>query len=302
MKVVLASSSDISQPILEALIHSQHQLVAAISMPDKPTGRGRQIQPNSFSMLCERFGVHVFKPENHIELREVLRDLEPDLVITIAYGRLIKAMELSLPKHGWLNVHFSLLPRWRGAAPVQRAILQGDSESGISIFRLVEGMDTGPVYATHKVLLKGNETYGSLLNDLSLLAAPVMLTVLEQIEDGESPIPQSEDGATLAPKLSKEEARIDWQKSAKEIERQVRAMNPWPIAWTTFNDKRLSILKSSVRDLAGNPGEILSLNPFVIGCGEEAIEISTLKPEGKAEMSAAEWLRGARISNREFLR
>jgi len=228
--------------------------------------------------------VHVFKPENHIELREVLRELEPDLVITIAYGRLIKAMELSLPKHGWLNVHFSLLPRWRGAAPVQRAILQGDSESGISIFRLVEGMDTGPVYATHKVLLKGNETYGSLLNDLSLLAAPVMLTVLEQIEDGESPIPQSEDGATLAPKLSKEEARIDWQKSAK------------------FNDKRLSILKSSVRDLAGNPGEILSLNPFVIGCGEEAIEISTLKPEGKAEMSAAEWLRGARISNGEFLR
>ena len=302
MKVVLASSSDIAQPILEALIHSQHQLVAAISMPDKPTGRGRQIQPNSFSMLCERFGVHVFKPENHIELREVLRELEPDLVITIAYGRLIKAMELSLPKHGWLNIHFSLLPRWRGAAPVQRAILQGDSETGISIFRLEEGMDTGPVYATHRVLLKGNETYGSLLNDLSLLAAPVMLTVLELIEDGESPIPQSEDGAILAPKLSKEEARINWQKSAKEIERQVRAMNPWPIAWTTFNEKRLSILKSSVRDLAGNPGEILSLEPFVIGCGEEAIEIFSLKPEGKAEMSAAEWLRGARISKGEFLR
>ena len=302
MKVVLASSSDISQPILEALLHSQHQLVAAISMPDKPTGRGRQIQPNSFSMLCERFGVHVFKPENHIELREVLRELEPDLVITIAYGRLVKATELSLPKHGWLNVHFSLLPRWRGAAPVQRAILQGDSETGISIFRLEEGMDTGPVYATHKVSLNGSETYGALLNELSLLAAPVLLTVLTQIESGESPNPQKEDGATLAPKLSKEEARINWLQSAPEIERQVRAMNPWPIAWTTFNDKRLSILKSSVRDLAGNPGEILSLNPFVIGCGEESIEISLLKPEGKAEMSAAEWLRGARISKGEFLR
>jgi methionyl-tRNA formyltransferase len=129
-----------------------------------------------------------------------------------------------------------------------------------------------------------------------------MLTVLAKIEDGESPIPHSEDGATLAPKLSKEEARIDWQKSAKKIARQVRAMNPWPIAWTTFNDKRLSILKSSVRDLAGNPGEILSLDPFVIGCGEEAVEISSLKPEGKTEMSAAEWLRGARISKGEFLR
>jgi len=302
MKVVLASSSDIAQPILEALLDSQHQLVAALSMPDKPAGRGRQIQPNSFSKLCERSGVPVFKPETHIELREVLRELEPDLVITIAYGRLIKATELSLPKLGWLNIHFSLLPQWRGAAPLQRAILQGDSETGISIFRLDEGMDTGPVYATHKVSLKGNETYGSLLNDLSLLAAPVLLTVLAQIEDGESPILQSEDGATLAPKLSKEEARIDWRKSAKEIERQVRAMNPWPIAWTTVNDKRLSILQTCVHNRAGNPGEILSLEPFVISCGEEAIEISLLKPEGKAEMSAAEWLRGARISKGEFLR
>jgi methionyl-tRNA formyltransferase len=302
MKVVLASSSDIAQPILETLLRSQHQLVAAISMPDKPAGRGRQIQPNSFSMLCERFGVQVFRPESHIELREVLRKLEPDLVITIAYGRLIKAMELSLPIHGWLNIHFSLLPRWRGAAPVQRAILQGDSQTGISIFRLEEGMDTGPVYATHKVSLNGDETFGSLLNQLSLLAAPVMVAVLEKIENGESPISQPEDGATLAPKLSKEEAQINWQKSAEEIERQVRAMNPWPIAWTTFNDKRLSILKSSVRDLAGNPGEILSLEPFVTGCGEQAIEISSLKPEGKAEMSAAEWLRGSRLSKGEFLR
>ena len=302
MKVVLASSSDIAQPILEALLDSQHQLVAALSMPDKPAGRGRQIQPNSFSKLCERSGVPVFKPETHIELREVLRELEPDLVITIAYGRLIKATELSLPKLGWLNIHFSLLPQWRGAAPLQRAILQGDSETGISIFRLDEGMDTGPVYATHKVSLKGNETYGSLLNDLSLLAAPVLLTVLAQIENGDSPIPQTEEGATLAPKLSTEEARIDWRKSAKEIERQVRAMNPWPIAWTTVNDKRLSILRTCVHNLAGNPGEILSLEPFVIGCGVEAIEISFLKPEGKAEMSSAEWLRGARISKGEFLR
>jgi methionyl-tRNA formyltransferase len=302
MKVVLASSSDVAQPVLEALLRSQHELVAGISMPDKPVGRGRQIQPNSFSMLCERSGVQVFKPENRVELNDILRKIEPDLVITIAYGRLIKATELSIPGHGWLNVHFSLLPRWRGAAPVQRAILHGDQETGISIFRLEEGMDTGPVYATHKISLKGNETYGSLLSQLSLLAAPVLLTVLEHIEQGISPIPQNEDGATLAPKLSKEEARISWQKSATEIERQVRAMNPWPIAWTTVNDKRLSILQSCLHNLSGNPGEILSLQPFIIGCGEEAIEVSMLKPEGKAEMSAAEWLRGARLSKGEFLR
>lgn len=302
MKVVLASSSDVAQPVLEALLRSQHELVAGISMPDKPVGRGRQIQPNSFSMLCERSGVQVFKPENRVELNDLLRKIEPDLVITIAYGRLIKATELSIPEHGWLNVHFSLLPRWRGAAPVQRAILHGDQETGISIFRLEEGMDTGPVFATHKISLKGNETYGSLLSQLSLLAAPVLLTVLEHIEQGISPIPQNEDGATLAPKLSKEEARISWQKSATEIERQVRAMNPWPIAWTTVNDKRLSILQSCLHNLSGNPGEILSLQPFIIGCGEEAIEVSMLKPEGKAEMSAAEWLRGARLSKGEFLR
>jgi methionyl-tRNA formyltransferase len=302
MKVVLASSSDVAQPVLEALLRSQHELVAGISMPDKPVGRGREIQPNSFSMLCERSGVQVFKPENRVELNDLLRKIEPDLVITIAYGRLIKATELSIPEHGWLNVHFSLLPRWRGAAPVQRAILHGDQETGISIFRLEEGMDTGPVFATHKISLKGNETYGSLLSQLSLLAAPVLLTVLEHIEQGISPIPQHENGATLAPKLSKEEARISWQKSATEIERQVRAMNPWPIAWTTVNDKRLSILQSCLHNLSGNPGEILSLQPFIIGCGEEAIEVSMLKPEGKAEMSAAEWLRGARLSKGEFLR
>jgi methionyl-tRNA formyltransferase len=302
MKVVLASSSDIAQPVLNALLLSNHQLVAGISMPDKPTGRGRQIQPNSFSLLCEKSHVQVFKPENQAELAEVLRELKPDLVITISYGRLIKAMELSFPVHGWLNIHFSLLPRWRGAAPIQRAILRGDRETGISIFRLDEGMDTGPVYATHTISLAGNETYGSLLSELSLIAAPVLLTVLENIEKGRSPIPQNEDGATLAPKLSKGEARINWQKSANEIERQVRAMNPWPIAWTTVNDKRLSILQTCIHNLSGNPGEILSLEPFIIGCGEEAIEISLLKPEGKAEMSAAAWLRGARISKGEFLR
>jgi methionyl-tRNA formyltransferase len=302
MKVVLASSSDIAQPVLNALLLSNHQLVGGISMPDKPTGRGRQIQPNSFSLLCEKSHVQVFKPKNQAELAEVLRELKPDLVITIAYGRLIKASELSIPEHGWLNVHFSLLPRWRGAAPVQRAILRGDRETGISIFRLDEGMDTGPVYAAHKISLVGNETYGSLLSELALLAAPVLLTVLENIEKGSSPIPQIEDGATLAPKLSKGEARINWQKSADEIERQVRAMNPWPIAWTTVNDKRLSILQTCVHNLQGNPGEILSLEPFIIGCGEEAIEISLLKPEGRAEMSAADWLRGARISKDEILR
>ena len=296
MKVVIASSSEIAEPVLTALQGSTHQVLAGISMPDKPAGRGRLLQANRFSVLCEREGIPLYKPESRLELNEVLTSLAPDLVITIAYGRLIKSGELNIPKYGWLNIHFSLLPRWRGAAPVQRAIQNGDSETGISIFQLDEGMDTGPIFLSKAIPLRGTETFGSLLSELSSLAAPATLQVLEMIEAGTAPTPQSHEASTSAPKLSKDEARIQWHKSATEIDRQIRAMNPWPIAWSTLDGQRLSILSAVKNDQDGEPGSVISTSPLVIGCGENSLEILSIKPEGKKQMTANEWVRGARIS------
>ena len=296
MEVVIASSSEIAEPVLTALQGSTHQVLAGISMPDKPAGRGRLLQAKRFSVLCERVGIPLYKPEGRLELNEALTSLAPDLVITIAYGRLIKSGELNIPKYGWLNIHFSLLPRWRGAAPVQRAIQNGDSETGISIFQLDEGMDTGPIFLSKAIPLRGTETFGSLLSELSSLAAPATLQVLEMIEAGSAPTPQSHETYTSAPKLSKDEARIQWHKSATEIDRQIRAMNPWPIAWSTLDGQRLSILSAVKNDQEGEPGSVLSTSPLIIGCGENSLEILSIKPEGKKQMTANEWVRGARIS------
>ena len=295
MKVVLASSSEVAAPILDHLLNSRHDLLCGISMPDKPTGRGRLPQPNAFSLLCQTKNLQLHTPVNGNELNALLRKIAPDVVITIAYGRLIKLEELMIPKFGWLNIHFSLLPRWRGAAPVQRTIEYGDSESGISIFRLDEGMDTGPIFYSEKIHLTGEETFGSLLSTLSGLAAPATLKVLEMLTRGDQPIPQDSNGITLARKLTKEEARIDWKEEAFEIERRIRAMNPWPIAWTMIDQQRISILKSSVSELVGAPGKILSTSPLIVGCGKNSLSIEIVKPAGKREMSGAEWIRGARL-------
>lgn len=295
MRVVVASSSEVAQPLLESLLTSAHVILAGLTMPDKPSGRGRDLKPNDFSLLCEGLAVPLFKPSSQSELNQVLLRLHPDVVITIAYGRLIKRTELSIPKFGWLNIHFSLLPRWRGAAPVQHAILNGDSETGITIFQLDEGMDTGPIFLSHKELLHGDETSGSLLKKLSEIAAKRILDVLQDLETGIAPTPQNRFGDSLAPKLSKEEGRIKWDKTATEIERHIRAMNPWPISWTTVDNTRLSIIKAKVAAGSGQPGEILSTNPLTIACGEDSLEIQSLKPEGKSEMTASEWFRGARL-------
>lgn len=302
MRVVVASSSEIARPLLESILKSPHQVLAALTMPDKPAGRGRDLKPNRFSLLCENLNVPLFKPTSQSELNQVVSHLNPDVVITIAYGRLIKPTELTIPKWGWLNIHFSLLPRWRGASPVQRAILNGDAETGVTIFQLDEGMDTGPIFLSRKELLNGDETTGALLHRLSEISAEMILDVLRDLERGIAPIPQSKSQYSLAPKLSKDEGKINWDKTATEIERHIRAMNPWPLSWSTVDDKRISILEAKVVGGSGQPGEIISTNPLTIACGEKSLEIHSLKPEGKSVMRASEWMRGARLGEGAFFR
>lgn len=296
MKVLLASSSLLAIHPLRFLLESNHDLVGVITMPDAPQGRGRTMMENEFAIESQGCGLKVFKPTNSDELLDVLTETSVDLVVTIAYGRLIRPRELSKPKHGWLNIHFSLLPRWRGAAPAQRAIEAGDSKSGITVFRLDEGLDTGPIYAQAEYVLRGDEDSSTLLTELSQLSVQPLKHALEMISEGNEPVTQSTIGVTHAPKLSKAEGRIDWNLEASIIERKIRACSPWPIAWTELEGQRISIIKAKFNDEVLQPGHIVMDERLIVGCGENSLEILTLKPEGKREMSATEWLRGARLS------
>lgn len=296
MKVLLASSSLLAIHPLRTLLESNHELVGVITMPDAPQGRGRAMMENEFAIDSRISGLRVFKPTNNDELLHVLTETAVDLVVTIAYGRLIRPRELNKPKYGWLNIHFSLLPRWRGAAPAQRAIEAGDSKSGVTVFRLDEGLDTGPIYAGAEYVLRGDEDSSTLLTELSQLSVLPLRTALEMISEGNEPVTQSTIGVTLAPKLSKAEGQIDWNLPASIIERKIRAFSPWPIAWTELEGQRISIIKAKLSDERLQPGNIVIRESFIVGCGERSLEILSLKPEGKREMLATEWLRGARLS------
>jgi methionyl-tRNA formyltransferase len=201
-----------------------------------------------------------------------------------------------MPKFGWLNVHFSLLPRWRGASPVQRAIAAGDRETGVTVFKLEEGLDTGPIYSTINYALDNKSRSDQVLNHLASLSIKPVNEALKMIEDGQRPTAQSGDGVTLAPKILKSEGRIDWSQDSKEIEARIRAFHPWPGAYTLINGKRIGVIEGQVRDNRGVAGEIISFEPLIVASGSSSLEILRVKPENKKEMSSGEWLRGARIS------
>ena len=296
MKILLASSSHLGIDLLEHLQNSDHQILGAISSPDQARGRGQSVGSNEFSAHCQRIDIDCYKPGSDQQLSEVLQQTQAELVITLAYGRLIKANELQMPKFGWLNVHFSLLPRWRGASPVQRAIAARDRETGITVFKLEEGLDTGPIYSTINYALDNKSRSDQVLNHLASLSIKPVNEALKMIEDGQRPTAQSGDGVTPAPKILKSEGRIDWSQDSKEIEARIRAFHPWPGAYTLINGKRIGVIEGQVRDNRGVAGEIISLEPLIVASGSSSLEILRVKPENKKEMSSGEWLRGARIS------
>ena len=296
MKILIASSSHLAKNLIEYLKESNHELLGCISAPDRASGRGQSISSNEFSAYCQENGVICHKPSSDEQLAEILIDSEAELVITLAYGRLIKTSELRIPKHGWLNIHFSLLPRWRGASPVQRAIAEGDEQSGVTVFKLEEGLDTGPIYSTITYPLNDRSRSDEVLNDLASLCLEPVREALKMIESGLSANEQSCEGVTLAPKILKSEGKIEWRKSATQIDRMIRAFYPWPGAYCSINGTRLGIIEARVSDEDGDAGEIISLDPFLVGTGSGSLEILRVKPESKKEMSSSDWLRGARIS------
>jgi methionyl-tRNA formyltransferase len=303
LKVVIASSSYVSKPLISLLSSSrEHELIGLITNPDKATGRGMNIVPNELASWGMSNGINVLKPEGRDNLKDLIKTLNPEIVITIAYGQIIPEDFLNLPKYGWINVHFSSLPRWRGAAPVQWAILSADKETGVTIFRLDKGMDTGPVYLSESVSIERDETTEMLLTRLSNIGADLAIQSLSKIQTGIKPVAQFNSGVTLAPKITKNDGKINWHENTDEIFNRYRALAGNPGIWTLLGELRLKIdsLEISSRVEKISPAEVLiSDEHLLVGANNGVIEIKTLTPAGRSQMSAAEFIRG--LPNRSGL-
>jgi methionyl-tRNA formyltransferase len=303
LKVVIASSSYVSKPLISLLSSSrEHELIGLITNPDKATGRGMNIVPNELASWGMSNGINVLKPEGRDNLKDLIKTLNPEIVITIAYGQIIPEDFLNLPKYGWINVHFSSLPRWRGAAPVQWAILSADKETGVTIFHLDKGMDTGPVYLSESVSIERDETTEMLLTRLSNIGADLAIQSLSKIQTGIEPVAQSNSGVTLAPKITKNDGKINWHENTDEIFNRYRALAGNPGIWTLLGELRLKIdsLEISSRVEKISPAEVLiSDEHLLVGANNGVIEIKTLTPAGRSQMSAAEFIRG--LPNRSGL-
>jgi methionyl-tRNA formyltransferase len=299
VQIAVAATPEVALPTLEALLDSEHDLVSVITQPDRPAGRGLALKESPVAIWAKDRGIPVSKPVDQAELKLAVTDI--DLVITIGFGVIIKEEILNLPKHGFINLHFSLLPKWRGAAPVQRAIEAGDEKTGVTVFKLDKGMDTGPIYRQKEIDMPSQATTESILQELAELGAPVVLDVISAIESNEAPLIQSIDGASRAEKLSKDEGRVDWLLPATKIERKIRAFYPAPGAWTTFRDEAIKIESARASEAkAGLPGEIfLEGRDLFVSTSAGSLQILRVKPAGKASMDAISWINGARIEQDE---
>jgi methionyl-tRNA formyltransferase len=307
LRLAFAGTPVTALPTLRALLESpQHEVVAVITRPPAPAGRGRHLEASPAAKLAEQAGVPVLTPRRagDPEFLERLAGLRIECCPVVAYGALLPPAALAVPPHGWVNLHFSLLPAWRGAAPVQHAILHGDDVTGASTFLIDEGLDTGPIYGVVTEAVRPHDTAGELLERLAGSGAQLMVATLDGIADGVlDPQPQSADGVSLAPKITVADARIDWSSAALRVDRLVRACTPAPGAWTTFRGDRVKVGPVGVVDsdqLA--PGEIRADRDGVrVGTGSSDVVLGTVQPPGKRPIPAADWARGARPNAGERL-
>ena len=294
MRICIAATPSVAIPTLEALLASDHEIVSVITRPDAPAGRGRGLKSSAVSDWASANGIKLHKPESIEEISLLVA--ASDLVITIGFGVLLPETTLNIPKHGFINLHFSLLPRWRGAAPVQRALEAGDSITGVTVFQLDAGMDTGPIYTSLPFDIEPTVNTSELLLDLSSLGVQAVISAISQIENGDSPKVQSSDGARRANKLSTEEAQINWSKNSLEIVNKIRAFYPNPGAWSTFRAMKIKIESAKVSELILKPGVIaLQGRSVVVGTGNGAIELLSVKAAGKSAMSAQDWANGQHL-------
>ncbi|MGW5351176.1 methionyl-tRNA formyltransferase [Streptomyces sp. NPDC004031] len=299
MKLVFAGTPEVAVPALDALIAAgRHEVAAVVTRPDAVAGRGRKLVASPVAQRAEEAGIEVLKPgrPREPEFLERLREIAPDCCPVVAYGALLPRVALDVPRHGWVNLHFSLLPAWRGAAPVQHAVMAGDEMTGASTFLIEEGLDSGPVYGVVTEAVRPKDTSGDLLGRLAVSGAGLLVATMDGIEDGSLVArEQPDDGVTLAPKLTVENAEVDWSAPALRVDRLVRGCTPAPGAWTLIGGERLKLGPVTPApdrtDLA--PGELaVAKNAVHVGTGSHAVLLGEVQAQGKKRMPAADWARG----------
>lgn len=307
LRIAFAGTPQFALPALRALLASRHRVVGVLTQPDRPAGRGRELRASPVKLLANEHSIPVAQPTSlkTPEGRVELHGWEPDLLVVVAYGLILPQVVLDLPRLGCLNIHGSLLPRWRGAAPIHRAILAGDAETGVSIMQLEAGLDTGPVLLERRHPIGMHDTSGDLHDVLADLGAAALLEAIDGLTTGKLlPRPQPVEGVTYAPKIEKSEAPIDWSFDAPRIDRQVRAFNPWPIAETTFAGESLRVLRAEVASSPGGaaPGTLLGLaeDGLHVACGEGVLAVREVQRAGKRPVSARDFANAVQLAGMRF--
>ncbi|NLU81246.1 methionyl-tRNA formyltransferase [Rhodococcus sp. HNM0569] len=302
MRIVFAGTPEPAVPSLRRLLDStRHEVVAVLTRPDAASGRGRRTARSPVAALADEHGIEVLTPGRPADPDFVdrLTELSPDCCPVVAYGALVPQHVLDVPRIGWLNLHFSLLPAWRGAAPVQAAIAAGDEVTGASVFHLEAGLDTGPVYGVTTETIRATDTAGALLDRLAHSGAVLLDSVLDALEDGSvHAVPQPDDGVSYAPKITVESARVRWDEPAYAVDRHIRSVTPAPGAWTEIGDLRVKLGPVRVTDRALAPGQLdVGKKEVLVGTATTAVALDRVQPQGKKDMAAADWARGARLGN-----
>ena len=304
MKLIFMGTPDFAVPCLEALIRAGHEVTAVFTQPDKPVGRKQTLTPPAVKVCALSHGLTVYQPATLLdgEAARLMASPEPDAIIVAAYGKILPKEILDLPRFGCINVHGSLLPKYRGAAPIQWAVINGESETGITIMRMNEGLDTGDILTARAVPIGIDDTAESMFDKLSELGAEMITDALDKLEKGElTAVPQDEAQATYAPMLSKEISLIDWSQPAYRVHDLIRGLYSWPVAHTILNGKKLKILSSALSDLEGEAGTIISTAPLTVACSSGSVIIKTLQLEGKKAMDSKDFLVGHKLSTGERL-
>jgi len=299
MRIVFAGTPEVAVPSLDAIAASDHELVGVVTRPDAPAGRGRKLTPSPVALRAEELGVPVLKPDHprDPEFQAALRALEPDCCPVVAYGALLPQSALDIPPHGWVNLHFSVLPHWRGAAPVQHAIWNNDEVTGATTFRIVKELDAGPTFGVMTERIRPDDTSGDLLERLAEGGAGLLVATLDGIADGSVQAwPQQAEGVSFAPKILVDDARVDWARPAIAVDCQVRACTPAPGAWTTYAGERVKLGPVTLTEERLEPGALdVRKAEVLVGTGTHAVRLGDVKPHGKKQTPAADWARGLRL-------
>lgn len=302
MRLVFAGTPEVAVPALNAIVDSPHELVGVVTRPDAPSGRGRKLVASPVALRAEELGVPILKPEHPRDpaFQAELKSLEPDCCPVVAYGALLPQSALDIPEHGWVNLHFSLLPAWRGAAPVQHSIWAGDEMTGATTFRIVKALDAGPTFGVMTETIRPTDTAGDLLGRLAEGGASLLVATLDGIADGAVEArEQAEEGVSFAPKILVDDAAVDWSEPAVRVDRRIRACTPGPGAWSTHEGERIKIGAVRIDDSHERlePGVLaISKNAVHVGTATDPVKLGEVKAFGKKQMNAADWARGVRLA------